>query len=182
MDARDDRDGLRRRLREAFAWRGPENRADLSSWWADPSLLAALGPALAGLHPRERITTVLAPESTGFLLGPPTAIALGAGFVEMRRDFGEEETGDRVLLRNTPPDYSGRTVEWGVRRRLLRSGLRVLFVDDWAATSATAQAARRLVEDSGSTWVGAAVLVDATASAARRDLRLHGLLRERELG
>ncbi len=93
MDARDDRDGLRRRLREAFAWRGPEDRADLSSWWADPSLLAALGPALAGLHPRERITTVLAPESTGF--------------------------------------------------------------DDRAATSAATRAARRLVEDSGSTRVGA---------------------------
>jgi len=173
---------LRHRLREAFAWRSAESRADISQWWADASLLAELGPALADLCPQGRITTVLAPEATGFLLGPLVATSLGAGFVEMRREPSAAELGDQVLLRSTPPDYLGRTVEWGIRRRRLRSEHRVLFVDDWADTSATAQAARRLVEDSGATWVGAAVLVDGTPPSARRDLNLRGLLRERELG
>jgi adenine phosphoribosyltransferase len=173
---------LRHRLREAFAWRSAESRADLSQWWADASLLAELGPALADLWPRDRVTTVLAPEATGFLIGPLAAVSLGAGFVGMRRESSEAELGDQVLLRSTPPDYLDRTVEWGIRRRRLGPGHRVLFVDDWADTSATAQAARRLVEDSDATWVGAAVLVDGTTSSARHDLGLRGLLRERELG
>ncbi|WP_199185879.1 phosphoribosyltransferase [Streptomyces carminius] len=96
--------------------------------------------------------------------------------------MSEAGLGDQVLLRSTPPDYLGRTVEWGIRRRRLRSGDRVLFVDDWADTSATARTARRLVGDSGATWTGAAVLVDGTDSTTRRDLSLQGLLRRRELG
>ncbi|URN11903.1 hypothetical protein LUW77_09160 [Streptomyces radiopugnans] len=173
---------LRHRLREAFAWRGEEGRADVSQWWADASIMGELGPALADLcSSRGRITTVLAPEATGFLLGPLVAVSLGAGFVEMRRGLSEAELGDQVLLRSTPPDYLSRTVEWGIRRRRLCSAHRVLFVDDWADTSATARTARRLVEDSGATWVGAVVLVDGTAPSTRRDLGLRGLLREREL-
>ncbi|MGY1456146.1 hypothetical protein [Streptomyces sp. SS8] len=173
---------LRRRLREAFAWRGEEGRADVSQWWADASLLGELGPALADLcSSRERITTVLAPEATGFLLGPLVAVSLVAGFVEMRREPSEAELGDQILLRSTPPDYMSRTVEWGIRRRRLCSAHRVLFVDDWADTSATARTARRLVEDSGATWAGAVVLVDGTDPSARRELNLRGLLRDREL-
>jgi adenine phosphoribosyltransferase len=172
---------VRRRMRETFVWRGDDKIADLSAWWADADLLAMLGPALAGLHPHASPTLVLAPEAVGFALGPLTAVAAGAGFLEMRRELAEQEIGDQVLLRSTSPDYRDRTVEWGVRRRWLRPGQRVLFVDDWVDTAATVGAARRLVEDCGASWMGAAVLVDSTSPVARRDLNLRGLLREREL-
>ncbi len=172
---------VRRRLREAFVWRGDHGFADPSAWWGEADLLAALGPALVGLHPEAAPTLVLSPEAVGFTVGAVTAVAAGAGFVEMRRELTEYATADQVLLRSTAPDYLGRTIEWGVRRRWLRPGRRVLFVDDWAETAATAAAARRLVEDCGAFWAGAAVLVDATSSAARHDLNLRGLLRKREL-
>ncbi len=56
---------------------------------------------------------------------------------------------------------------------LLGSGERVLFVDDWVATGAQVEAAHELVERSGTTWVGAAVVVDgAERGHVRRTVNL----------
>jgi adenine phosphoribosyltransferase len=174
---------MRKLLRDRFEWRGKENEhADISGWWRDNDILTGIGAALAGLHPDERPNVVLSPEATGYLIGPLVALSVQqAGFVEMRREMSEEAVGDTVLLRSTPPDYQGRTVEWGVRKRRIGSGSRVLFVDDWVDTGATALAARRLTEDCGGQWVGAAVIVDSTSHDIRRTLNLRGLLSEREL-
>lgn len=173
---------MRKTLRDRFEWRGKENeRADLSGWWRDSDVITEIGAALAALHPNESPNVVMSPEATGYLIGPLVAVALQAGFVEMRRGTSEEAIGDSVLLRSTPPDYQGRTVEWGVRKRRLGPGSRVLFVDDWVDTGATASAAHRLTEDSGAQWVGAAVIVDSTNHSIRRTLNLKGLLSEREL-
>ncbi|MDX3494465.1 phosphoribosyltransferase family protein [Streptomyces turgidiscabies] len=173
---------MRNLLRDHFAWRGKEDqRADISGWWREGEILTGIGPALAALHPGGSPNVVMSPEATGYLIGPLVAVALGAGFVEMRRDLSEETTGDSVLLRSTPPDYQGRTVEWGIRKRRLGPGSRVLFVDDWVDTGATALAARRVTEDAGGQWVGAAVIVDSTSHGLRRDLNLKGLLSEKEL-
>ncbi|MGI4895932.1 MAG: hypothetical protein ACRYF3_12545, partial [Janthinobacterium lividum] len=70
----------------------------------------------------------------------------------------------------------------GFRRDLLRSGDRVLFVDDWVATGGQVLTVRALVQDAGASWVGASVVVDALEdSRARRSLNLTSLLRVREL-
>jgi adenine phosphoribosyltransferase len=173
---------MRKLLRDHFEWRGKENQhADLSGWWRESDVITGIGGALAGLHPQESPNVVMSPEATGYLIGPLVAVAIRAGFVEMRRETSEEAIGDSVLLRSTPPDYQGRTVEWRVRKRRLGPGSRVLFVDDWVDTGATALAAHRITEDSGAQWVGAAVIVDSTSHNIRRTLNLKGLLFEREL-
>ena len=60
---------------------------------------------------------------------------------------------------------------------------RVLFVDDWIATGAQAQACRKLVDMSGAQWVGASVVVDGlTRSDVRQALRVKSLLHIRDLG
>ncbi|HET6530715.1 MAG TPA: phosphoribosyltransferase, partial [Actinoplanes sp.] len=66
---------LRQRLITEFRWTDPEPGSDLlvsdrSGWWREPDILRAIGPALAGLHPGPAPTLVVAPEVTGFLLGP----------------------------------------------------------------------------------------------------------------
>lgn len=55
------------------------------------------------------------------------------------------------------------------------------MVDDWIETGAQATAVDRLVEDAGASWVGVAVVVDATTAAVRRDLAVRSLLSVREL-
>ncbi|MGP4103281.1 hypothetical protein [Nonomuraea sp. KM90] len=155
--------------------------------WAHADVLAGLGMALAHFHPHARPSVVIAPEARGFIIGPLTAVAADAGFIEMRKgredgDYGDDVLGqDRVMVRSTPPDFADRALDWVVQRRFLHPGHQVLFVDDWVETPATARIARRIVEDSGASWIGAAVIVDATDGHSHPDLRLRALLRSREL-
>ena len=81
---------LRDRLLRAFRWvdPGPASAhlvSDVSGWWRDPVILAGFGPALAGPFRTGGPTVVVAPESTGLLLGPLVAVALGVGFVPARK-------------------------------------------------------------------------------------------------
>ncbi|NIK55832.1 phosphoribosyltransferase family protein [Kribbella shirazensis] len=144
-------------------------------------MLRELGPALAGLYD-EAPTVVLGPVSRGSLVGALTAAALRVGFVEMRKQDGSAVDSDRWVRRTTAPDYQDRHVVFGFRRQLIRSGDRVLMVDDWIDTGATARVARALVEDCGARWIGAACVVDGlTDPRLRHDLPVRSLLDVRQL-
>lgn len=108
-----------------------EHRGGLPAWWADAQLLAALGPALADLHRESEPNTVMGIEARGFLLGALVAVALGVGFVEIRKDLTEQWASGPVLRRTSPPDFSDRSLTLGIRRDLLPPGRRVLLIDDW---------------------------------------------------
>ena len=75
---------LRDRLIAEFRWTDPGPASDVlvsdrSGWWRDPGILHELGPALGALFASEQPTVVVAPEVTGFLIGPLVARALGVG-------------------------------------------------------------------------------------------------------
>ena len=107
------------------------------------------------------------------LVGALTAAALGVGFVEVRKDRGAGADSDGWRRRSSPPDYRDRQVEFGFRRDLVRASDRVLMVDDWVETGATALTAKALVEDSDASWIGVAVVVDAAQDGRfRRALHL----------
>jgi adenine phosphoribosyltransferase len=115
-------------------------------------------------------------------VGALTAAAVGVGFVELRKDRGPVTDSDRWVSRTTGPDYQDRHVVFGFRRRLVRAGDRVLMVDDWADTGATARTAKELVEECGAQWIGAACIVDGlTDPRLRHDLPLRALLDVRQL-
>ena len=176
---------LAARLRERFAWRTDRGEAhayaDVTGWWRDPALLVSLAPALAGLY-EARPTVVLGPQSRGSLLGALVAAHLGAGLVEARKNPSRAADSDQWLRRTTPPDHRDHHVSFGFRCGLVRGGDRVLLVDDWIDTGATATAAKGLVLDAGAEWVGAAVVVDALSdSRVRRELPVRSLLRDRDL-
>jgi adenine phosphoribosyltransferase len=59
---------------------------------------------------------------------------------------------------------------------LIGSHDRAVLVDDWIETGAQAQAAARLIEDSGGSLAGTAVIVDETTAATRRALNVRSLL------
>lgn len=127
-------------------------------------------------------TVVVGPVSRGSLLGALTAAALGIGFVEMRKQRGSSVDSDRWVWRTTAPDYRDRQQVFGFPRRLVRAGDRVLMVDDWAETGATAVVGRGLVEDCGARWIGAACIVDGlTEPRLRHELPLRALLDVRQL-
>ena len=165
------------RLRAAGRSVGLDGRADQAAWWRDATVLSDIGAALARLHEGSEITVVVGVEARGFVVGPLVAVHLGVGFAEIRYDVHPEAVGEALLRRTTPPDFDNRSKRMTMRRHLVRPSDRVLFVDDWAATGATALTARELVHDAEATWVGGAVIADQLDASHRRNLNIRSLLR-----
>jgi adenine phosphoribosyltransferase len=183
-----DRQRVVRRLIEAFAWRDTPVGvfADLSGWWRDAELLRLLGPALAELHADERPTVVAGIETRGLVLGPLTALHLGVGFVEVRKEYriageGQRDSDDPMLRAETPPEYQDGGLTLVAPRRLFSPGDRVLLVDEWIDTGAQAMAARRMIVEAGADWAGVAVIVDACEARVRERLGVRGLVAEDDL-
>ncbi|WDZ86105.1 phosphoribosyltransferase family protein [Micromonospora cathayae] len=174
-------DELRRRLIELFRWSdpGPESThlvSDVSGWWRDPVVLAALGPALVEPYRADAPTVVVAPAVTGLIIGPLAATALGVGFVPARKaDDGRQPPGPTTWAQG-PPDFRDRRVTLGVRDRHLGPGDRVLVVDDWVATGAQVRALYDLCAARGAEPVGTAVVVTDCPPAVRAELGIRALL------
>jgi adenine phosphoribosyltransferase len=101
------------------------------------------------------VDKVVGMEARGFILGAPVALALGAGFVPVRKAGklpGETHTVSYSL------EYGEATLE--VARDGIAPGDRVLLVDDVLATGGTADATRQLVELCGGTVHAFAVLME----------------------
>ena len=132
---------------------------DIMPLLADPEGLAAVVVALASAGRDERgnvvVDKVVGMEARGFILAAPVALALGVGFVPVRK------TGK--LPRDTHAvsyalEYGEATLE--MQRDSLIDGDRVLLVDDVLATGGTAAATRDLVAACGGSVSGLAVLME----------------------
>lgn len=94
-------------------------------------------------------------ESRGFLLGAPVALALGLGFVPIRKagKLPSQTEREEYAL-----EYGTAIVE--IHRDAVQPGQRVLIIDDLLATGGTAAAAVRLVEKLGGTVAGLSFLIE----------------------
>ncbi|HET9518786.1 MAG TPA: phosphoribosyltransferase [Actinoplanes sp.] len=172
---------LRDRLRAAFRWTdpGPDSRhlvSDRSGWWRDAALLAALGPALADLFRAEAPSVVVAPEVTGFLLGPLVARSLSVGFVEGLRHGVRRPIAEAMTWADVAADHRGEPQRLGVRSRLISPADRVLVVDDWVATGAQARALFAVITALGATPIGTATVVADCPDAVRAELHVRSIL------
>ncbi len=127
---------------------------DITPVLADPHLFGPVVEAMAAPWREQGITHVVGIESRGFILGAPVALALGAGFVPIRKP-GKLPFATRV------EEYA---LEYGTDRLEVHvdacdSGARVLIVDDVLATGGTAAAACRLVEALGGQVAGLSFLM-----------------------
>ncbi len=120
------------------------------------------------------VDKVLGMEARGFILAAPVALALGTGFIPVRKagKLPRETHAVSYAL-----EYGEATLE--VHRDAIAPGERVLLVDDVLATGGTVVATRELVEACGGTAVGVAVLMELSFLPGRTaigDLPLHSLL------
>lgn len=130
--------------------------------------------ALAARYRGQEIDAVAGIESRGFLFGAPLAMALGAGFIPIRK-IGKLP-GEKVS-REYALEYGTNTLEMHVDAA--RPGERVLLMDDLLATGGTAAAAAALLEDVGATVAEIAFVVELTFLPGRRALApfsVHSLL------
>ncbi|MEW2384119.1 phosphoribosyltransferase [Micromonospora sp. NPDC047707] len=150
--------------------------SDVSGWWRDADLLAALGPALVEPFRAARPTVVVSPAVTGFLLGPLAATALGVGFLPAHKPGDGRLPAGPLTWAQSPPDFRGRRVDLAVRERHLGRDDRVLVVDDWVATGAQVRALYDICAARGAETLGtSAVVVDCPPEVAS-ELRVRGLV------
>jgi adenine phosphoribosyltransferase len=120
------------------------------------------------------VDKVVGMEARGFILAAPVALALGTGFVPVRKagKLPRETHAVSYAL-----EYGEATLE--VHRDAVAPGERVLLVDDVLATGGTVAATRSLVEACGGVAVGVAVLMELSFLPGRAtvgDLPVHTLL------
>lgn len=131
---------------------------DITPLLADHSGFGAVVSALADAG-REGgevvIDKVIGMEARGFILAAPVALALGVGFVPVRKAGklpGETHAVGYAL------EYGEAVLE--VHRDGITAGERVLVVDDVLATGGTARATAELVAACGGTVAGLAFLLE----------------------
>ena len=127
---------------------------DITPVLADPVLFAQAVDAMAQSWRGADITHVAGVESRGFILAAPIALALGAGFIPVRKP-------GKLPWRTTAREYE---LEYGTGRLEIHedacpAGARVLLVDDVLATGGTAGAACSLLEGIGAEVVGCGFLL-----------------------
>jgi adenine phosphoribosyltransferase len=126
--------------------------ADHAGFTAVVEALAAPGRDDAGAVVVDKVVGM---EARGFILAAPVALSLGAGFVPVRK-AGKLPRETHAVSYSL--EYGEATLE--MHRDAVDPGDRVLLVDDVLATGGTVAATRELVERSGGTVVGVAVLME----------------------
>ena len=124
---------------------------------------------LAGPFRGLGIDKVAGIEARGFILGGAVAVALGAGFVLVRKQgkLPSETIGLQYQL-----EYGSDGLE--IHTDAVSPGDRVLVVDDLIATGGTAEAAIRIIEQSRGTLAGFAVIVDLPDLGGRQRIEAAG--------
>ncbi len=142
---------------------------DITTLLGDAAGLKLTIDALAERYRGKAISKVAGIESRGFILGAPLAVALGTGFVPVRKPG--KLPGEKVGL-----DYA---LEYGQDRVELHTdaiapGERVLLVDDLVATGGTALASAKLVSQVGGKIVECAFVIDLPDLGGRKKLEAAG--------
>jgi adenine phosphoribosyltransferase len=125
---------------------------------------------IAAAHAGRGITHVAGIEARGFIFGAGVAIALGVGFVPIRK---KGKLPGETIGQNYALEYGVDTIE--IHADVLGAEDSVLLVDDLIATGGTAIAAVGLLRRTGATVEDAAFVIDLPDLGGAARLRAEGL-------
>jgi adenine phosphoribosyltransferase len=120
---------------------------------------------MAEMARRHKPDVIAGIESRGFLLAAPLALALGTGFIMLRK----KGKLPGITVRHTYAlEYGTDTIE--IQADALAKGSRVLLVDDLLATGGTMAAAVKLLEQVGAVVPAAGCVIELTFLEGRKKL------------
>ncbi len=125
---------------------------DHAAFTAVVAALAAAGRDDSGVVAVDKVVGM---EARGFILAAPVALALGVGFIPVRKP-GKLPWTTRVASYEL--EYGEETL--AMHTDALQPGERVLVVDDVLATGGTARATAELVEAAGAVVHGLAMMLE----------------------
>ena len=125
---------------------------------------------LAQAHRGLGITHVAGIEARGFIFGAGVAIALGVGFVPIRK---RGKLPGATIGQNYTLEYGVDTIE--IHADVLEAGDKVLLIDDLIATGGTAVAAVKLLRRTGAVVEHAGFVIDLFDVGGAEKLRALGV-------
>lgn len=144
---------------------------DITTLWKDPVLLRKSVDAIYDHFKEKKIDVILGIEARGFVFGALLSERFGVGFVPARK-LGKLPF--EKVIETYKLEY--RTDGLELHRDAIRSGDRVLIVDDLMATAGTALAAAKMVETLGGVIVGLAFVVELAFLHGREKLANYDVL------
>ena len=138
---------------------------DITTLLRDPEGFREVIAALAAPFKDQAVDLVVGIESRGFILGGAVAVALGAGFVPVRKPG---KLPGKAVKESYALEYGTDALE--IHADAVVPGQRVLIVDDVIATGGTAKATASLVRTLGGTVHALAFLVELEFLKGREKL------------
>jgi xanthine phosphoribosyltransferase len=136
----------------------------------DPQLMYECGRELASRFTTVGATKILTAEISGIAPALTTALHLGVPVVYARKSK-PITMPDQIFLTLAPSHTKGRTVELIVSPEYLRSGEKVLIIDDFLASGQTIMGLARLAQAAGSSIVGIGTVIEKTFEGGRDALK-----------
>lgn len=118
----------------------------------------------------DEVEVVVGMEARGFIFGAPVALALGVGFVPVRKP---SKLPRATVSTSYDLEYGSETL--AVHADAITAGARVLIVDDVLATGGTIAATADLVHRLGAELIGVTVVLELGFLSGREFLARRGI-------
>lgn len=141
---------------------------DITPLLKDPEAFSALIAEMARTYSSMKIDAVVAIEARGFILGGALAVALGTGFVPVRK---KGKLPHKTCSASYGLEYGTDVIE--VHEDAIKNGGRYLLLDDVLATGGTMVACVRLVEELGGEVEACAFVIELSFLKGRDKLPGH---------
>ncbi|VFR77827.1 Adenine phosphoribosyltransferase [plant metagenome] len=149
-------DLVRRAIRSVPDWPKPGvTFRDITPVLQDPRAFRVLIDLFVYRYMRQRLDLVAGIDARGFIVGSVLAYELNLGFVPVRK---QGKLPSRTVSESYVLEYGNATVE--MHADAVRTGQRVLLVDDLIATGGTMLAGIKLLQRLGANVVEAAAVID----------------------
>jgi adenine phosphoribosyltransferase len=142
---------------------------DITPLIGSPGGFSAVITELVQKAPRD-IDVVVGMEARGFIFGAPVALALGTGFVPIRKPG---KLPGEVITTEYELEYGTNALS--VHKDAIPDGSRVLIIDDVLATGGTVAATAELIKQLGADLVAVAVVMELGFLNGRKNLSERGI-------
>lgn len=143
---------------------------DVTSMLEDPKAYALSIELLVERYRNTGVTKVVGTEARGFLFGAPVALALGVGFVPVRKPG---KLPRATLSESYELEYGTDTLE--IHQDAIQPGDNVLVIDDLLATGGTIEATVKLIRRLGGVVTDAAFIIDLPELGGEARLTAQGI-------
>ena len=138
---------------------------DITPLLAEPRAFHIVLDSIAERFIGEHVDVIVGVEARGFIFGGALAARLNASFVPARKPGKLPAESDKVSYKT---EYSVAELE--MHKESIRSGARVVVVDDVLATGGTAKASAELVSRQGGQVVAYAFVIELAFLGGRKVL------------